>query len=63
MRRSPRRAFVTTSVLGILASTLPQAQNVQENVRDAERLIKVLELGAGSRVGEIGFLMIARRPR
>jgi ubiquinone/menaquinone biosynthesis C-methylase UbiE len=55
MRRSPCRAFVTTFVLTILASTtLPQAQNVQENVRDAERLVKVLELDTGSRVGEIG---------
>ena len=38
----------------MLASTFLFAQNAEQNVADAERLIKALEIRAGSVVGEIG---------
>jgi ubiquinone/menaquinone biosynthesis C-methylase UbiE len=48
------RRLVTLFVLTTFASTLLVAQSAQENAADAERLIKVLDIHAGSVVGEIG---------
>jgi ubiquinone/menaquinone biosynthesis C-methylase UbiE len=47
-------AFVAPLVLASLATTLLLAQSAHENAADAERLIKVLDIHAGSVVGEIG---------
>jgi ubiquinone/menaquinone biosynthesis C-methylase UbiE len=46
--------FVTPLVLASLATALLVAQSAQENAADAARLIKVLDIHAGSVVGEIG---------
>jgi ubiquinone/menaquinone biosynthesis C-methylase UbiE len=46
--------FVTPLVLVSLATGLLVAQSAQENAADAERLIKALDVHAGSVVGEIG---------
>jgi ubiquinone/menaquinone biosynthesis C-methylase UbiE len=45
--------FVTLAAF-VLAPAFAAAQSAQQDVADAERLIKVLEIRAGSTVGEIG---------
>jgi ubiquinone/menaquinone biosynthesis C-methylase UbiE len=47
------RSFIPSFVLALACVTLV-AQTAQENAADAERLIKALEIGPGSVVGEIG---------
>ena len=51
-----RRSVPTfvTLVAFVLAPAVAAAQSAQQDVADAERLIKVLEIRAGSTVGEIG---------
>lgn len=46
--------FAAPLVLVSLATIMLVAQSAQENAADAERLIKVLDIHAGSVVGEIG---------
>ena len=53
MSLTRRQRFVTPFVL-VLAGTALLAQNAQQNAADAERLIKALDVHAGSVVGEIG---------
>ncbi len=54
MNQRPTRRFVTPFILSVLASTFLFAQNAEQNVADAERVIKALEIRAGSVVAEIG---------
>ena len=54
MRRVVTPFFVTPFILTLLTSTLLFGQNAQQNAADAERVIKALEIRAGSVVGEIG---------
>jgi ubiquinone/menaquinone biosynthesis C-methylase UbiE len=54
MRTRRTCVFVTPLVLASLATAVLVAQSAQENAADAERLIKVLDIHAGSSVGEIG---------
>jgi len=56
MHQHTARRFVTLFIIIIsaVASTYLFAQNAEQNVADAERLIKALEIRAGSVVGEIG---------
>ena len=54
MNQSSTRRFVTPFILTLLASTWLLAQNAEQNAADAERVIKALEIRAGSVVGEIG---------
>ena len=55
MHPSGRRRFVTAFVLATLAAASGlRAQSAADNAADAERLIKALEIHAGSFVGEIG---------
>ena len=55
MHAFTRQRFVTAFVLATLtAASGLRAQNAQENAADVERLIKALEVHAGSIVGEIG---------
>jgi ubiquinone/menaquinone biosynthesis C-methylase UbiE len=55
MHAFTRLRFVTTFVLGLVAAGSGLgAQSARENTADAERLIKALEVRAGSVVGEIG---------
>jgi predicted methyltransferase len=54
MSSAPTRRFVTAFVLALVAAAVPRAQNARDNAADAERLIKALEIQAGSSVGEIG---------
>jgi len=52
LTRRPR--VVTPFVLVLAGATALLAQNAQQNAADAERLIKALDIHAGSVVGEIG---------
>jgi ubiquinone/menaquinone biosynthesis C-methylase UbiE len=55
MHASNRRRFVTAFVLATLtAASGLRAQNARQDAADADRLIKALEIHAGSVVGEIG---------
>jgi ubiquinone/menaquinone biosynthesis C-methylase UbiE len=54
MNQSRTRRFVTSFILSVLTSTWLFAQNAQQNAADAERVIKALEIRAGSVVAEIG---------
>ena len=55
MHAPTRLRFVTAFVLATLtAASGLRAQSAADNAADAERLIKVLEIHAGSFVGEIG---------
>src|SRR3989442_4063603 len=54
MSLTRRRRFVTPFVLVLAGATALLAQNAQQNAADAERLIKALDIHAGSVVGEIG---------
>jgi predicted methyltransferase len=54
MNHNPTRRVVTPLILSVLASTFLSAQNAEQNAADAERVIKALEIRAGSVVAEIG---------
>jgi len=54
MNQHHARRFVTPFILSVLTSTLLFAQNAEQNAADAERVIKALDIHAGSTVGEIG---------
>jgi len=55
MKSSTLQRFVTTFVLAVVvAASGLRAQSARENAADAERLIKVLDVHAGSVVGELG---------
>lgn len=54
MHAFTRLRFVTAFVLALTAASGLHAQNAQVDAADAERLIKALEIHAGSVVGEIG---------
>jgi ubiquinone/menaquinone biosynthesis C-methylase UbiE len=55
MHASTRQRFVTTFVLAdVMAASGLRAQSARQDAADAERLIKALDVRAGSVVGEIG---------
>src|SRR3989442_9792897 len=54
MSLTRRQRVITPFVLVLAGATAVLAQNAQQNAADAERLIKALDVHAGSVVGEIG---------
>lgn len=54
MRCSRFKPFVTPFVVSVFAATFLLAQSARQNAADAERLIKALDVRAGSTVCEIG---------
>jgi ubiquinone/menaquinone biosynthesis C-methylase UbiE len=54
MTSTALRRFVTALVLGAAIWSVAAGQTAQDNARDAERLVNLLEVREGSVVGEIG---------